>query len=600
MQQNHVEESGAVLVMATFVAVFLVAVVYHVAGVGGGALEQNIMQDAADATVFSAATANARGMNILALINLIMAAILSVLVALRLIETLLAVATIIFAALCAIPWSAAVGCAAMEVTADLTVEVQELAETVEDVVDEILPVLKDTADVVNEVVPYLAEAEAVYISTSDEYSPPSQIGFVWPVFDGLPTKEGSFNTLCEHAAENVTDVAFFYLSDEIKDAIGDMVGDLATTFSSFFCGGDGSGGGRPSVERKTAVSHPWDERPECTGEDKTVDGSSVSGCYAEENSQGTLYGECDCGGRSDCESCSQAGCAFCFPKRGASNFENGLWTKSIDQWLEYFDSEDGPEDSNNSWRFEKWSTEDRRWTVQQSKDPCRGAVELGGCYSARPSAERRSLNLTSGDESPERREALCIHEEELDSYEDGSGRLYREVKRTSWLYLHSCEIEEEVLVEAAGDPVEGSDDKVPREVDMERYEQDSKMRSIVIGGGAKNERIRMVGVATDAASADNGSNGRVSFAAAEYYSPNTDLWHMNWRARLIRFRLSYDESEGGGRSEDGPFGNSGQGSCMEGFEDVCDKITGGLGSGGFDGLVSGFGSGLSPESYILH
>ena len=35
------------------------------------------MQDAADATVFSAATAHARGMNTIALINLVMAAVLA-------------------------------------------------------------------------------------------------------------------------------------------------------------------------------------------------------------------------------------------------------------------------------------------------------------------------------------------------------------------------------------------------------------------------------------------------------------------------------------------------------------------------------------------
>ena len=48
-------QSGAIMVMATFVAIFMVAVVYHVAGVGGAVLEQQVMQDAADATTFSAA-----------------------------------------------------------------------------------------------------------------------------------------------------------------------------------------------------------------------------------------------------------------------------------------------------------------------------------------------------------------------------------------------------------------------------------------------------------------------------------------------------------------------------------------------------------------
>ena len=75
-------KSGAVMVMSAFFAIFLAAILYHVIGVGGAALEQQILQDAADASVFSAATANARGMNMLVLINLIMVLALAILVAL--------------------------------------------------------------------------------------------------------------------------------------------------------------------------------------------------------------------------------------------------------------------------------------------------------------------------------------------------------------------------------------------------------------------------------------------------------------------------------------------------------------------------------------
>ena len=89
MIKNHRNDRGAVLVMALFVAIGLVGLVYHVSSLGQAVLEQQIMQDAADATAFSAATVNARGMNILALLNLIMVACLTVLIALRLVQALI-------------------------------------------------------------------------------------------------------------------------------------------------------------------------------------------------------------------------------------------------------------------------------------------------------------------------------------------------------------------------------------------------------------------------------------------------------------------------------------------------------------------------------
>ena len=236
--------SGAVMVMATFFAIFLVAVVYHLAGVGGACLEQQIMQDAADATVFSAATANARGMNLIALINLIMAVILAVLVALRLVQAILTVASAIFVVLCAIPWTSGVGCPLVTPLTDATVEIRNIAEDVEELVDNVLPILHDAADTINEIVPYLAEVEAINVSS--KYPSPVDVGFVWPVTDGLPTKEGDFKTLCEESGSMVVELCFFFLPEDGREAmekyLGPLMEGLVGTFQNYFCGGDDSHG----------------------------------------------------------------------------------------------------------------------------------------------------------------------------------------------------------------------------------------------------------------------------------------------------------------------------------------------------------------------
>src|SRR5207244_1431493 len=80
-----------------FMAVFLTAALYYIVGIGDAIWQRERMQDAADAAAFSAAVLHARGMNLLVLINMVMAALLAVLVTLKLVETLVIVAMVAIA-----------------------------------------------------------------------------------------------------------------------------------------------------------------------------------------------------------------------------------------------------------------------------------------------------------------------------------------------------------------------------------------------------------------------------------------------------------------------------------------------------------------------
>ena len=86
------EERGAIALLAVFMAVFLIAVVAYVQGIGSAVLHREQMQDAADAAAFSSAALHARGMNVLALLNMLMAALLAILVALKLVEVITGIA----------------------------------------------------------------------------------------------------------------------------------------------------------------------------------------------------------------------------------------------------------------------------------------------------------------------------------------------------------------------------------------------------------------------------------------------------------------------------------------------------------------------------
>src|SRR4051794_29266866 len=83
------DDSGAIVVFGIFFAVMALGMLYYFVGLAAVIHLRERMQDAADASAFAAAVVHARGMNVMALINMIMAAIMSVLVTLRIIELLI-------------------------------------------------------------------------------------------------------------------------------------------------------------------------------------------------------------------------------------------------------------------------------------------------------------------------------------------------------------------------------------------------------------------------------------------------------------------------------------------------------------------------------
>src|ERR1700722_17728302 len=95
------DRRGAILVVAVFMAVFMVGCLWYLVGVGDAAIYREKMQDGSDATAFASAVYHARGMNIIAMLNLIMAAALAVLIAFKVAEVLAYTGAAIAAVLCA-------------------------------------------------------------------------------------------------------------------------------------------------------------------------------------------------------------------------------------------------------------------------------------------------------------------------------------------------------------------------------------------------------------------------------------------------------------------------------------------------------------------
>lgn len=67
------DQSGATMVLGVFMAMVVVGMIYYVWGLGGTIIHRERLQDAADAAAFGASVFQARGMNIIALLNILMA-----------------------------------------------------------------------------------------------------------------------------------------------------------------------------------------------------------------------------------------------------------------------------------------------------------------------------------------------------------------------------------------------------------------------------------------------------------------------------------------------------------------------------------------------
>lgn len=83
------DDRGAIVVMGVFMACFLVGTLWYLMGIGDAAIYAQQMSQAADATAFAGAVYHARGMNVISMLNIIMAATVTILVGSKVLGELL-------------------------------------------------------------------------------------------------------------------------------------------------------------------------------------------------------------------------------------------------------------------------------------------------------------------------------------------------------------------------------------------------------------------------------------------------------------------------------------------------------------------------------
>jgi len=234
------DERGAILVMGIFMCACMVGILWYLAGIGDAIVYRERMGEAADATAFTAAVLHARGMNLLVMINLIMACILAVRVALKVAYIVLNALAIAFA------WFPPVG-GPLEGAAQF---VEGVSTAANPAITAALEGLTAVEEIIPHVVPPAAIAGSVQVSL--KYNPAvkeAAAGNPVTTIEGLPVEAGDPGVLCFQAGKAVVDIIFGVIPglDAVGDVIGGAFGDLVAAGGDYFCELGGGSSGPPDV-----------------------------------------------------------------------------------------------------------------------------------------------------------------------------------------------------------------------------------------------------------------------------------------------------------------------------------------------------------------
>lgn len=198
------DQRGAIMVIGIFIATMLVGILYYVWGIGGALLFRERMQDAADASAFSAAVVHARGMNILVLLNIIMCALAAIEAGLHTAadglgyayDAVLATCIAGIISLCECSWC----CEQCEYVPTYS-RSSRLADRVHSmayrIIDPLMTFTHGVAVAVRHGSPLAAQGLVVAYSRSHPYYPTTQLGVMFPLLPELQAEDDPTDDPCD-------------------------------------------------------------------------------------------------------------------------------------------------------------------------------------------------------------------------------------------------------------------------------------------------------------------------------------------------------------------------------------------------------------------
>jgi hypothetical protein len=213
----HRDEGGNVLIIYVAAALLLVGMVWALIGTGARVVQHETIQSSADAAAFSASVIKAKGLNIIAFCNLVMALLLALVMLLRAIKYALIGLAVVVSICAAIPVifnPLEPACVALAPDLDefASTTYPQLEDKAEKFIKIAMKGLSVTERAVAHITPILAFAEAYHIGTDDAYKKNFGGGdlmtVAWPLpIEGLPVKDATCKDLADNAKQYIDDIA---------------------------------------------------------------------------------------------------------------------------------------------------------------------------------------------------------------------------------------------------------------------------------------------------------------------------------------------------------------------------------------------------------
>lgn len=583
------DERGALLVMGIFMMLILVSMLYMLIGVGQTLQAREGMQDAADAAAFTSAVFLARGMNLIALINQLMAMLVAILVAIRLAETFMAMSS---ATLFSLAWFYGITVPGATACQQAAQQLGNAYDNAKDPIMEALEVMHEVQEATSVLVPFVAFGAGALEAAKDH--PPALGAFPLPGAISLPVESDEFSVLCGRATQEAITGSVEHLTgfiplpegfEKAKDIalepINAAAQGIGASLSGYLCGAGNSK--PPPFEHKVDKGYPQIPGIETCEEDPKGSRCDPATQDLNDAKPNETTGECAhsyrCGYDDPYEHHARMARSQCSPAPGFFPYQYNWQEATVDSVWVY---------RNEQWVEQSHSIDETSYKYK-SEDP-RPPCGPGGTLN------KKEWNIDSGPRSQDEPDFLCA--QEINFLSESAMPLEGQRVEKSYkvaLRIFSCVTKETKLIEIAedgesfgsegsgddsegsGDDSEGNDggddseDKSPHRVDenVELGDEAFQIRAISFGpevgpgyaqkgvevsllGRKTNERNKIVYEVGQTFS-------RFSIAQAEYYfdgdkgdkgakddksSKRKDwLWEMNWRARLVRVRMPSDDDE---------------------------------------------------------
>jgi hypothetical protein len=251
------DQDGAIMVMGVFIAIVLVGLLFYVAGVGNIVFRRERMQDAADAVALATAIGHARGMNLIVFINLVMAALVAILLALKLIELLLTGLMLILAA---ISWLVPPAATAIPIVNVARTTVKNVHDAAREIIDNVLIGL----NMAERAIAYVTPVESVAMASAkvtEKYGNVVDAAVAVPTRITLPVENDKYDTLCNEGAKMIEKLIEWATGGIpfISKVISMATGVLLDGVKRAYCYQDGTP--PPSTKMEITRQRPIDQEP---------------------------------------------------------------------------------------------------------------------------------------------------------------------------------------------------------------------------------------------------------------------------------------------------------------------------------------------------